>query len=131
MLGGFSTSRTAVTSLWPRRQEPAFAILKQAPATARVPTANAAWLTRRQRAGKLKWAHGRVSSRAVRRREGGTSRRHFAADDVDAARPGSGGRYMPAYLQHFTRASGCTDMSSEGRPVPRSTNRGMAQVALR
>jgi hypothetical protein len=61
VLGGFSTSGTAITSLWPRRHEPAFAIFKQAPATARVPTAKAAWLTRRQRAGTLKWAHGRVT----------------------------------------------------------------------
>jgi hypothetical protein len=77
-LCGFPTSRAAITSLGPRGQEPAFAILKQASATARVPTARAARLTRRQRAGTLKWAHGRVSSRAVRRREGGASRRHFA-----------------------------------------------------
>ena len=78
VLGGFSTSRAAITSLGPRRQEPAFAIFKQAPATARVPTATAAWLTRRQCAGTLKSAHGRTSSRAVRRREGGTSRRYLA-----------------------------------------------------
>ena len=77
-LRGFSTSRAAITSLGPGRQEPAFATFKQAPATARVPTAKAAWLTRHQRAGTLKWAHGRDSSRAVRRREGGTSRRYFA-----------------------------------------------------
>jgi hypothetical protein len=75
---GFSTSRAAIASLGPGRQEPAFAIFKQAPATARVPTAKTGWLTWRQRAGTLKWAHGRASSRAVRRREGGTSRRHFA-----------------------------------------------------
>src|SRR6185312_4528031 len=50
----------------------------QAPATARVPTARAARLTRRQRAGTLKWAHGRSSSRVVRRREGRTSRRYLA-----------------------------------------------------
>ena len=53
VLGGFSTSRTAITSLGPRGQEPAFAIFKQTPATARMPTAKAAWLTRRQRAGTL------------------------------------------------------------------------------
>jgi hypothetical protein len=78
VLGGFSTSGTAITSLWPRRHEPAFAIFKQAPATARVPTAKIARLTQRQRAGKLNMAHGRVRSRAVRRREGGTSRRYLA-----------------------------------------------------
>ncbi len=78
VFGGFSASGTAITSLWPRRHEPAFAIFKQAPATARVPTSKDAWLTWRQRAGTLKWAHGRANSRAVRRREGGTSRRHFA-----------------------------------------------------
>jgi hypothetical protein len=75
--GGFSTSRAAITSLGPGRQEPAFAIFKQAPATARVP-AKITWLTRRQRTATLKQAHGRVSSRAVRRREGGTSPRHSA-----------------------------------------------------
>jgi hypothetical protein len=77
-LRGFPTGMAAITSLRPSGQEPAFAIFKEASATARVPTMDAAWLTRRQRAGTLKWAHGRVSSRAVRRREGGTSRRYFA-----------------------------------------------------
>src|SRR3974390_3858645 len=78
VLRGFSTSRAAITSLGPSWQEPAFAVFEQASATARVPTAKAAWLTWRQRAGTLKWAHGRGSSRAVRRREGATSRRPFA-----------------------------------------------------
>jgi hypothetical protein len=74
----FLTSRAAITSLGPRWQEPAFAVFQEAPATARVPTAKAAWLTRCQRAGTLNRAHGRACSRAVRRREGGTSRRYFA-----------------------------------------------------
>jgi len=74
----FLTSRAAITSLGPRWQEPAFAVFKEAPATAGVPTAKAVWLTRHQRAGTLNEAHGRACSRAVRRREGGTSRRHFA-----------------------------------------------------
>src|SRR5262245_48603677 len=67
VLGGLSTSTAAITSLGPRGQEPAFAVFQEAPATARVPTAQIAWLTRRQRAGRLRWAHGRASSRAVRR----------------------------------------------------------------
>jgi hypothetical protein len=74
----FLTSWAAITSLGPRWQEPAFAAFKEAPTAARVPTAKAAWLTRRQRAGTLNRAHGRACSRAVRRREGGTSRRYFA-----------------------------------------------------
>jgi hypothetical protein len=74
----FLTSRAAITSLGPRWQEPPFAVFKEASATARVPTAKAAWLTRCQRAGTLNRAHGRACSRAVRRREGGTSRRYFA-----------------------------------------------------
>jgi hypothetical protein len=78
LLRRFSTSRAAITSLRPGWQEPALAAFKEAAATARVPTATTGWLTWRQRAGTLKWAHGRVSSRAVRRREGGTSRRYFA-----------------------------------------------------
>ena len=45
----FLTARAAVTSLGPRWQEPAFAAFQKAPAAARVPTARAAWLTRRQR----------------------------------------------------------------------------------
>ena len=47
----FLTSRAAITSLGPRWQEPAFAVFQEAPATARVPTARAAWLTRRQARG--------------------------------------------------------------------------------
>jgi hypothetical protein len=77
-LGGFLTSRAAITSLRPRWQEPAFAVFKEAPATARVPTAKVVPLTRHQRAGTLNTAHGRACSRAVRRREGGTSRRYLA-----------------------------------------------------
>jgi hypothetical protein len=50
----FLTSRAAITSLGPRWQKPAFAVFKEASATARVPTAKAVWLTRRQRAGTLK-----------------------------------------------------------------------------
>jgi hypothetical protein len=130
VFGGFSASGTAITSLWPRRHEPAFAILKQAPATARVPTAKAAWLTRRQRAGTLKWAQGRTSSRAVRRREGGTSRRHFA--------PTTWTPLVQAPALDTCQLTCSTSQVRvgaaawrEGRPVPRSTDRGMAQVALR
>ena len=52
-LRGSLTSWVAVTSLWPRWQEPAFTIFEKAPAAARMPTTKAAWLTRRQRAGTL------------------------------------------------------------------------------
>ena len=77
-LRSFLTSRRAITSLGPSWQKPAFAVFKQAPATARVPTTKAAWLTRHQRAGTLSRAHGRTCSRVVTRREGGTSRRYLA-----------------------------------------------------
>jgi hypothetical protein len=75
---GFLASFAAITSLGPAGQEPAFTTFEQASAATRVPTAGAGWLTGQQRVGKLETAHGRYSSRAVRRREGGTSRRHFA-----------------------------------------------------
>jgi hypothetical protein len=121
----FSTSRAAITSLWPRRQEQALAVFKEAPATARVPTAKAAWLTWRQRAGTLRWAHGRSSSRAVRRREGGTSRRYFApttwtplvqALAADTCQLTCGTSHM----------RGDATVWSNRRPMPRSTDRGMA-----
>ena len=109
-LGGFSTSGTAITSLRPRRHEPAFAIFKQAPAAARVPTAKAAWLTRRQRGDtQMGPREGKLPSGQA------AGRWYFppplCADHVDAVRPGSGGRHMPAYLQHFTRARGCSGMA--------------------
>lgn len=75
---GFLAVRATVTCLWLVGQEPAFTALEQATARARVPAAGAESLTRRQRDGKLRTAHGRDCSRAVRRRGGGTSRRHFA-----------------------------------------------------
>jgi hypothetical protein len=58
---GSSACRAAIASLGPRRQEPAFAIFKKAPTAARVPTEKTGWLTWRQRAGTLKWAHGRTA----------------------------------------------------------------------
>ncbi len=127
---GFSTSRAAITSLGPRGQEPAFAIFKQASATARVPTAKAAWLTPRPRAGTHKWAHGRDSSRAVRRREGGTPRRHFAptAWTPLVQAPPADTCQLTCSMSHLRQdARACRD----GRPMPRSTDRGMAQLALR
>ena len=120
---GCSTCRAAIASLGPGRQEPAFAIFQQAPAAARVPTVKTDWLTWRQCAGTLKWAHGRTSSRAVRRREGGTSRRHFAPTAWDAARPGPGGRHVPAYLQGFTSARGV----GAGREEDQSRDRRIAE----
>jgi hypothetical protein len=75
-------SRTTEPSLGPMGQEPAFTPIEQATAAAGVPAARAGqgagWLTLRRDEGKLRMAHGRDCSRAVRRREGGTSRRRFA-----------------------------------------------------
>jgi hypothetical protein len=75
-------SRTTEPSLGPMGQEPAFTPFEQATAAAREPAARAGeetgWLTLGGDAGKLRMAHGRDCSRAVRRREGGTSRRYFA-----------------------------------------------------
>ena len=75
--GGLA-GRATVTSLGPARQEPTFTPLEQAATAAGVPSARRGWLTRHQCLGKLETAHGRSRSRAVRRREGDTSRRPFA-----------------------------------------------------
>jgi len=75
---GFAAVQAAIPCLGVARQEPAFATFKQAPAAARVPTVRAWQLTGRQPARKLRMAHGRDCSRAVKRREASTSRRHFA-----------------------------------------------------
>jgi hypothetical protein len=95
-----------------------------------VPTAKAAWLTRCQRAGTLNRAHGRACSRAVRRREGGTSRRHFAPTTwtplVQA--PAADTCQLTCSISHVRGDAGA---GSRGRPMPRSTDRGMAQLALR
>ena len=71
-------SCAAITSLGPSGQKPAFTTFEQAPAATGMPAAGAGWLTGQQRVGKLETAHGRYCSRAVRRREGGTSRRYLA-----------------------------------------------------
>jgi hypothetical protein len=76
--GGLLAVRAAITCLRLVGQVPAFAAFEEATATARVPAAGADWLTRRQCERKLRMAHGRDDSRAVRRRGGGTPRRHFA-----------------------------------------------------
>src|ERR1017187_10102881 len=60
------------------RKSAVFTTFEQTTVAAGVPTARWGRLTRQQCAGKLRMAHGRDCSRAVRRREGGTSRRHFA-----------------------------------------------------
>ena len=74
---GVLAGGATVTRSRPARQEPAFTPLEQA-AAAGVPTVRVGWLTRQQGPGKLETAHGRSCSRAVRRRERGTSRRPFA-----------------------------------------------------
>ena len=75
-------SRTTEPSLGLIGQEPAFTPFEQATAAARVPAARAdqeaRWLTLGRDGRKLRMAHGRYCSRAVKRREGGASRRHFA-----------------------------------------------------
>jgi hypothetical protein len=102
------TSRAAITSLGPRWQEPAFAVFQEASATARVPTAKAAWLTRCQRAGTLNRAHGRACSRAVRRREGGTSRRYFAPTTWTplAQAPAANTCQLTCSISHVREATG-------------------------
>jgi len=126
----FLASRAAVTSLGPRRQEPAFTTFEQTATAARVPAAKAAWLTRCQRAGKLNRAHGRTRSRAVRRREGDTSRRYFAPTTwtplVQA--PAADTCQITCDTSNVRGDAGAW---SKGRPMPRSTDRGMAQLALR
>ena len=81
-LGGALAGRATVACLRPLGQEPTFTAFEQATSAAGVPPARASqgagWLTLRQCEGKLSMAHGRVFSRAVRRRGGGTSRRHIA-----------------------------------------------------
>ena len=69
-------SRTTEPSLGPLGQEPAFTPFEQATAAARVPAARAdqetGWLTLERDGWKLRMAHGRYCSRAVRRRAGGS-----------------------------------------------------------
>jgi hypothetical protein len=81
-LGRVLAGRTTEPSLGPMGQEPAFTPFEQATAAAGVPAARAGqgagWLTLGRDERRLRMAHGRDCSRAVRRREGGTSRRHFA-----------------------------------------------------
>ena len=85
-------------------------------------------LTLGQRQGKLGMAHGRVDSRVVRRRGGGASRRYFAPSP---RQPGVG--YPTAHTsQDKCRDSFKLDMRGRKRREPklRSTDRGMAQLAL-
>jgi hypothetical protein len=59
--GGVLAVRTTVARLGSTRQEPAFTPFEQAAATAGMPTARTKWLTRHQRAEKLRMDHGRDS----------------------------------------------------------------------
>jgi hypothetical protein len=70
--------RATVACLDSMRQKPAFAPFEQAAAAAGMPTARTDELTRHQGAGRLRMAHGRDCSRAVKRREAVTSRRYLA-----------------------------------------------------
>ena len=56
---GVLADRATVACLGSTRQKPAFTSFEQAAATAGMPTARTKWLTRHQRAGKLRMAHGR------------------------------------------------------------------------
>ena len=49
-------------------------------------------------------------------------------DDMDTACPGPGGRHMPDYLRHLTLAKD-EGAGGKGRPMPRSRDREMAQLA--
>jgi hypothetical protein len=75
---GALAGRATVAGLGSARQEPAFTSLEQAAAAGGMPPVRTGGLTRHQGGGRLGTAHGRVCSRVVRRREGGTSRRHSA-----------------------------------------------------
>src|SRR5271166_5176439 len=103
-LCGNLASCAAITSLGPRGQKPAFTTFEQAPAATGVPTAGAGWLTGQQRVGKLETAHGRYCSRAVRRREGGTSRRHLALNDSASCRAQPSDTNQSDYLPCITLA---------------------------
>ena len=129
-LCGNLASCAAITSLGPRGQKPAFTTFEQAPAATGGPTAGAGWLTGQQRVGKLETAHGRDSSRAVRRREGGTSRRHLALNDSASRRAQPSDTYKSDYLPCITLARDGR-MGSTREPLSRSTNRQMAHVAPR
>jgi len=129
-LCGNLASCAAITSLGPRGQKPAFTTFEQAPAATGVPTVGAGWLTGQQRVGKLETAHGRDSSRAVRRREGGTSRRHLALNDSASRRAQPSDTYKSDYLPCITLARDGR-MGSTREPLSRSTNHQMAHVAPR
>jgi hypothetical protein len=126
----FLTSRAAITGLGSVRQKPVFTTLEQTTVAVGVPTARSRRLTRRECVGKLRMAHGRNCSRAVRRREGGTSRRHFA---LTIERTVMGNR--PAITFQLTCIESHVPATCQRRtlrePKLRSTDRGMAQVALR
>ena len=131
--GGGLTGGAAVTRLGASRQEPAFTALEQAPPAAGVPATGGARqgerLTRRGGAARLKLAHGRDCSRTVRRRGGGTSRRHFALP------PSTERTAIPQHTPLSVHAVDhlCQEPRAAGetKPKPRSTGRRMAQLALR
>jgi len=119
--------RATVACLGPTGQEPAFTPFEQTATAVGMPTTKAGWLTQHQGAGKLEMAHGRNCSRAVRRREGCTSRRPFAPT---AGMASVGNR--AARTSQITCSDSCLPRREGQRgPKPRSTNRGMAQLALR
>ena len=128
--GSVLASRATIACLGPLGQEPAFAAFQQAPAAARMPTARAgAVVDLSQGEGRLTWptggtapewsGGGKVVLPAATLRRRMEARRRHPSDT-----------HMSAYLQRVTLARE-EEVRSEVGPRPRSTNRGMAQLALR
>jgi hypothetical protein len=124
----------AVSCLGVSWQEPAFTALEQAPPAAKVPVAGGVGqdgrLTRGWCERRLNLAHGRACSREVRRRGGDTSRRPFAAlasEPIAGDRATRSGQRTRSHLQR--PRSGWSGGRTE--PKPRSTDRGVGQLALR
>ena len=122
--------RAAITCLRLAGQVPTFAAFEEATATAGVPGAGTEWLTRRQCQRKLRMAHGRDHSRVVRRRGGGTSRRHFAPLSSSSS-VGDPSAHTSQRTCNGLVVPKVNWMWDEREPKPRSTDRGMDQLALR
>jgi hypothetical protein len=132
--GGVPAGGTAVPCLGPPGQEPALAALEQAAAAAGVPAPPARRRCQQLTHGRWGWrlhlAHGRVCSRAVRRRGGDAPRRQLVAPtrtELSSA--------IERHAQSNVLGPGqrCHVETGRGRrePKPRSANRGVAQPALR
>jgi hypothetical protein len=126
---GVLADRATVARLGSTRQEPAFTSFEQAAAAAGMPTARTGWLTRHQRARKLRMAHGRellpsgqaagswlLPAATLRRR-------------IDGRRQPNGA-FPSDYVQRLMLAKQA-GREPRREPKPRSTDRRMPQVALR